>query len=78
MPTINIGTRQNNRAVAKSIINTDYTVESILNSIHLLKEYEDNMNVNFGKGKSDELFFEIVNSERFWENSKQKVFVDLD
>ena len=78
LPTINIGTRQNNRAVAKSIINTDYTVESILNSIHLLKEYEDNMNVNFGKGKSDELFFEIVNSERFWENSKQKVFVDLD
>tara|TARA_B110001452_G_C15240915_1_gene429616 strand:- start:5020 stop:6147 length:1128 start_codon:yes stop_codon:yes gene_type:complete len=78
LPTINIGTRQNNRAVAKSIINTDYTVESILNSIHLLKEYEDNMNVNFGKGKSDELFFEIVHSERFWENSKQKVFVDLD
>ena len=63
----------------KSLYSTeDFKIFQENKSDFLLKEYEDNMNVNFGKGKSDELFFEIVHSERFWENSKQKVFVDLD
>lgn len=77
IPSVNIGTRQNNRALNEEIINTDYTVESIKNGItkaHYLGRYAPQ--VLFGNGKSDELFMQCLLNTTFWETSKQKLFSD--
>ena len=80
VPTIDIGTRQNNRDKAKSIINRDYSQKSILKAIKEVskKEFTNPINKsNFGDGNSDKLFYEILNKKSFWEISPQKFFKEL-
>jgi UDP-N-acetylglucosamine 2-epimerase (hydrolysing) len=78
IPSINIGTRQNNRVKNDVIFNIGYEEKEILESVrnyHLGKSSFLN-EVDFGKGNSAQLFYEILNSENIWKISNQKQFKD--
>lgn len=83
IPTINIGTRQNNRVPKHhSIKNTGYQTEDIVNAFLQIREKEQEYTNgdfnNFGQGKSAELFHQYLNSSELWKTKKQKTFVDLN
>lgn len=78
IPIINIGTRQQNRAIVSHIINVDYEGKSIreaLNSIDLQEVLPTNS--DFGVGNSARLFLETLESENFWKLNHQKQFRDI-
>ncbi|MFI1745825.1 UDP-N-acetylglucosamine 2-epimerase [Thalassobellus sediminis] len=75
--TINIGTRQNNRAFSNSIINTDYNEEDILNGIEQVKNIEPQEISEFGTGNSAEGFLKALELESFWNTNHQKQFKEL-
>ncbi len=76
VPTINIGSRQNNRALGRDMINIDYSKVSILNAID--EAYTKNLEPirHFGEGKSDILFMNELKKDSFWQIPKQKYFLD--
>ncbi|MDP1844447.1 MAG: UDP-N-acetylglucosamine 2-epimerase [Sediminibacterium sp.] len=77
LPTINVGTRQQNRSISRDIINCNYETEEIVNSIKIaLNSKFQKINL-FGKGNSDMLFIESIKQDGFWEISKQKIFKDI-
>jgi UDP-N-acetylglucosamine 2-epimerase (hydrolysing) len=76
-PTINLGSRQNKRSDASSIINVSEEKDDILKALELAKACAFEPVREFGKGNSDELFFEIICSKSTWNTSKQKTFCDL-
>jgi UDP-N-acetylglucosamine 2-epimerase (hydrolysing) len=78
VPTINLGSRQNNRSLNDEIINIDFnkdTISNAINEVVKIGHYEPKH--LFGKGKSDELLLEILRTDNFWNISKQKLFNDL-
>ncbi len=80
VPTVDIGTRQDNRVKLMSIFHTNHTVVNILESIKRAKQYINNDTKNkyfFGDGKSDKLFLSLLDSERFWNINYQKQFQEL-
>lgn len=79
IPTINIGTRQENRASNESILNTDYSKESILEALQfqINNEQINKTNKLFGKGNSAQLFIDSITCESFWKIKTQKQFVDI-
>ncbi|WP_447062637.1 UDP-N-acetylglucosamine 2-epimerase [Vibrio alginolyticus] len=74
--SLDIGTRQKNRATAQSITNLPNDADFILKKIN--SEYGKKYDAfhEFGAGESDQLFMASVYSEELWETEKQKVFVD--
>ena len=78
IPTINIGSRQKNRANIKSIINCSYKSNEILKSI---KKNVFNKKIKktffFGYGKSKKKILKILKSKKIWKLSNQKQFKDL-
>lgn len=79
IPTINLGNRQNNRAKSNSIHNVDFSLENIkelINKIDGIKKTD--LDVDFGKGNSDQLFHKLISGADFWNISCQKQFKDLD
>jgi UDP-N-acetylglucosamine 2-epimerase (hydrolysing) len=77
LATVNIGTRQQNRAMHEDILNCTYLKEEI--AINIEKAFTarfDPISL-FGDGKSDILFKEAISSSSFWDISKQKQFKDL-
>lgn len=79
IPTINLGNRQNNRAKSNSIHNIDFSLENIkelINNIDGMKKTD--LDVDFGKGNSDQLFHKLISGVDFWNISCQKQFKDLD
>lgn len=76
IPTINIGTRQENRALHSHIINVGYGTDEILNAINsdLIKTSVDAK--SFGSGNSAKLFLNSLSSKEFWELNHQKQFKD--
>ncbi|CAH6817424.1 UDP-N-acetylglucosamine 2-epimerase [Vibrio splendidus] len=77
IPTINLGSRQNNRSNAKSIINIDENCQKIVDEIINLENYRFERVKEFGNGKSDELFIEAIENKSTWDISKQKIFMDM-
>ncbi len=77
LPTVNIGTRQQNRALNFDIINCSYKKEDILNSIYKAQKAKLDKLDLFGQGNSSELFFEIISNDKFWNINKQKAFIDI-
>ena len=79
VPTLNLGSRQLNRANLKSIYNLDYKYSKIKKKIDFFSKKKKTMNkvYYFGDGKSHLKFRKILNSKNFWKNSKQKTFVDM-
>jgi len=78
VPTINLGSRQNNRVSLPSITNSDFNLDDISQAIQGAegKNYEPSM--IFGDGNSAQKFYEIINNKEFWNMPKQKFFVDLN
>jgi UDP-N-acetylglucosamine 2-epimerase (hydrolysing) len=77
IPIINIGTRQQNRAVLADIINTDYTTDTINSALKTIDTHETNDAVaDFGKGNSTQLFLESMENEKLWAINHQKQFRD--
>ncbi|PKO04205.1 MAG: UDP-N-acetylglucosamine 2-epimerase (hydrolyzing) [Chloroflexi bacterium HGW-Chloroflexi-3] len=76
VPTINIGSRQNNRYNYQSIINVPEDKDTILNAI---KNYPKSSpsSFYFGKGTSAKMFIEILSNSKIWENNPQKQFQDF-
>ena len=78
IPIINIGSRQQNRAVHSDIINVNYDKSSIsealknIDSHQVLPSDED-----FGKGNSAELFLESLEKVDIWKINHQKQFRDI-
>lgn len=78
VPTINVGTRQNNRAKCNSIINVPVELSAIQNALAEVKDQERQVNALFGNGGSDEMFYRIVKNQNFWKMAKQNTFVDWE
>lgn len=78
LPAINIGTRQQNRALHLDIINCSYNKEEILKAIELAKNAIFEKIDLYGIGNSDQLFLKSIESNQFWNISKQKVFKDIN
>jgi UDP-N-acetylglucosamine 2-epimerase (hydrolysing) len=75
--SINIGNRQKNRAKSKSIINCNFDKIEIANAIKQSQDFIDfDSPSEFGQGKSDQLFYEIIKENSFWRISCQKQFRD--
>jgi UDP-N-acetylglucosamine 2-epimerase (hydrolysing) len=78
IPIINVGTRQQNRAVLADIINTDYEVKSIQEVLKSIDLHEVQIaNLNFGIGNSAALFLNTLIDKSFWELNHQKQFRDI-
>jgi len=78
IPIINIGTRQQNRAVHADIINVDYSEESILKALNSIDSHKiQNSNADFGEGNSAQLFLESLKDSSIWNINHQKQFTDL-
>ncbi|MBA5248789.1 MAG: UDP-N-acetylglucosamine 2-epimerase (hydrolyzing) [Gammaproteobacteria bacterium] len=80
-PTVDIGSRQNNRSQGKSIFHADNRSKSILKSIGIAKSFKKNSinkSCNFGHGNSDQLFLKLLNSDKIWGLNCQKQFQDID
>jgi len=79
IPIINIGTRQQNRAVHSEIINVDYSVEAISNALKTIDSHTVNPEEeDFGAGNSAELFLSSLKNQDIWQLNHQKQFRDID
>ena len=76
VPTINVGTRQKNRSSNESIMNVESKKEKILDSISKVGGKEIKSSFSFGDGKSTKRFFDVILSEKIWDVSIQKQFVE--
>lgn len=77
IPTVNIGSRQNQRFDYPSIINSENTRISILESIEFAMNLKVKPTDHFGNGNSANLFKSILESGELWTVSKQKKFQDI-
>lgn len=77
IPIINIGTRQQNRAVHADIINVDYDERNISEVLRIIDSHKViQSDDDFGQGNSAELFLESLQKETFWQMNHQKQFRD--
>ena len=80
IPTIDIGTRQNNRYSSETILNVNFSKNEILARINevIKKEKINSKNKDvFGLGKSDNSFLKLIKKKNFWMTSHQKQFQDI-
>jgi UDP-N-acetylglucosamine 2-epimerase (hydrolysing) len=77
VPTINIGSRQENRSLHSHIINVSYNTNKIFNAIN----YDfKTIAIDFrshGEGNSAEMFLSTLKSDNLWDLNHQKQFRDL-
>lgn len=77
IPIINIGTRQQNRAIHADIINTDYSQKGIKEALAIIDLHEiQKIDDDFGHGNSSELFLECLEKSNIWKLNQQKQFRD--
>lgn len=78
IPIINIGTRQQNRAIHADIINTDYSKKDIKESLSKIDSHKVQISDNdFGEGNSNELFLQSLKKNDIWRLNHQKQFRDI-
>lgn len=77
IPTINIGSRQNNRVKNGDIINIDNDKEGILRAIDNVADVKVKRVGYFGRGNSSQKFYEIITDEKIWKVPIQKQFRDI-
>ena len=80
-PTVDIGSRQNNRSQGESIFHANNERKSILKAISLAKNFKKdttNKDSDFGQGNSDQIFLKILNSDKIWSLDCQKQFQDVN
>ncbi len=78
IPTVNIGSRQNNRSSNKQIINVDNKKDEILKAIDKAKNLKIKKTLDFGSGGSSKRFVKVLNSGKVWKVNIQKFFNDLN
>lgn len=78
IPTINIGTRQENRSLHSHILNTDYSSNEITQVLSINFDSIPKDRKSFGKGNSAKLFVESLSDEKIWKLNHQKQFVDIN
>jgi len=80
VPSINVGSRQNNRFCANSIIDVEsWDGDTIADAIQTaLKMPRGKPSYYFGEGNSAENFLKTIKQEKLWQTPKQKQFMDLD
>ncbi|WP_163400273.1 UDP-N-acetylglucosamine 2-epimerase [Flavobacterium fluviatile] len=77
IPIINIGTRQQNRAVHADIINVSYSEKEITKALCSIDFHKIQKTDNdFGKGNSAELFLSCLQKSDIWQLNHQKQFRD--
>ncbi|MDC3312811.1 UDP-N-acetylglucosamine 2-epimerase (hydrolyzing), partial [Flavobacteriaceae bacterium] len=74
--TVNIGSRQLNRATSSEVINTSSEKSKILEAFKKLSRKVEVNNEIFGKGNSVELFLSSLESQNLWDINHQKQFND--
>ena len=78
IPSINLGSRQRNRAFGETIIHADFESAEIANAITTARTRgKGQPKHDFGKGNSSEQFFDILLNQNFWKSLHQKQFNDL-
>ncbi|WP_276203393.1 UDP-N-acetylglucosamine 2-epimerase [Flavobacterium sp. KMS] len=78
IPIINIGTRQQNRAVHADIINIDYSENEIKEALSIIDSHKiQNIEDDFGQGNSNQLFLECLKKDDIWQLNHQKQFRDI-
>jgi UDP-N-acetylglucosamine 2-epimerase (hydrolysing) len=78
IPIINIGTRQQNRAVHADIINVDYNENSIVNALKIIDTHKVQLSLSdFGAGNSADLFLNSLTNDIIWSINHQKQFNDV-
>lgn len=76
-PTVNVGTRQQNRSLNPHLIHCGYEREAIAQALQKAQRTEIPVQTAYGTGNSDRLFFETLSQESTWAVHKQKIFRDL-
>lgn len=76
VPAVNLGSRQHNRVMSSLVANADLTLEGIDAGIRHVMTLPRVPECLFGEGGAARHFREILTSERFWNQSKQKYFID--
>jgi UDP-N-acetylglucosamine 2-epimerase (hydrolysing) len=78
IPIINIGTRQQNRAIYAHIINVDYEQKNIEGALALIDTHKIIPTAtDFGQGNSAALFLESIEMDAIWAINHQKQFRDI-
>ena len=76
-PSINIGTRQNKRGNAPTILHTDFDEDGILEAIEKASQLNHPEGHNeFGDGTATEKFIKTLKNPDIWKIPKQKIFRD--
>lgn len=78
IPTINVGTRQENRALHSHIINVGYDQIEIVEALNGSLEKVPINKSHFGDGNSAKKFLEVLRSSEIWQINHQKQFKDID
>ena len=76
VPSVNLGTRQHNRADGPTIIHSSFVPEEITEAVKKAKALKNRPSALFGEGNSSRLFAEALAREELWQTSTQKYFVD--
>lgn len=77
IPIINIGTRQQNRAIHADIINVNYSEAEIVGALSIIDSHKiQKTNDDFGQGNSAELFLNCLQKSDIWQLNHQKQFRD--
>lgn len=76
VPAINLGTRQNNRVQCNSVMNVEIEASQIRQAIEDVEDKPRQPLALFGNGGSDECFYEILKTQKFWNIKTQKTFID--
>ena len=78
IPTINIGSRQENRFEYQSINNVDFDLDKILEAIRKVKKIgKYNPTNHYGTGDSADKFIKLIEGMEIWKTNAQKKFIDL-
>lgn len=79
VPTINVGSRQDNRFQHESIINIPFERQKLLETLEKFSsKIRFSRTDHYGNGDSANLFMKALESDTFWEISKQKKFLDIE
>jgi len=81
IPTVDIGSRQNNRSQGASIFHCNNEKSEILKSINLAKnfqKYSANKDSDFGQGDSNQIFLKLLDGGKIWSIECQKQFQDIN
>lgn len=77
IPTINIGSRQQNRSESKNIVNIIPETNQIVKCIKTIDSLIIKKSHSFGDGKSSVRFYNLLINTKLWEIPIQKQFVDM-